>query len=160
MGKTYEALAVIAALFRHAPSARVLVLTHSEAMANTWAERWSRFREHAVSTNYRKYFHKGDSLRDIGDLGRGQLGFASYDRLKRMPTHELRCALERAFEGRYLRGPARRRLTWELLETRIAPTNGQIAGQIPRSALDRFWRTYFDPEKRTWRAERNAESTC
>jgi superfamily II DNA or RNA helicase len=151
MGKTYEALAVIAALFRHVPLARVLVLTHSQAMADTWAERWNWFREHAVAKKHQRHFHEGDSLYDIADLGRGRLGFASYDRLKRMPMHELRCALERAFEGRYLRGPARRRLAWELLGSRIAPTDGQLAAKIARGALNRLWRTYFDPETGTWR---------
>lgn len=151
MGKTYEALAVIGALFRHDSSARVLVLTHSHAMANIWAERWDWFREHAVAAASRKHFQKGELLYDISDLGRGRLGFASYDRLKRMPTHELRCALERCFEGRYLRATVRRRLAWELLETRVAPTDGKIADKIPRGALNRFWGTYFDPDERTWR---------
>lgn len=151
MGKTYEALAVIAALFRHNASARVLVLTHSRAMANTWAERWNWFREHAVAPAYREPLYEGGLLYDIGELGRGRLGFASYDRLKRMPTHELRCALERCFEGRYLHAPVRRRLVWELLETRVAPTDGALAERIPRRALDRFWKKHFDAKERAWR---------
>lgn len=151
MGKTYEALAVIAALFRNNVSARVLVLTHSHAMANTWAERWNWFREHAVAPAHREPLHEGDLLYDIGELGRGRLGFASYDRLKRMPTHELRFALERCFEGRYLQAPVRRRLAWELLGTRVAPMDGALAERIPRRALDRFWKKHFDAKERAWR---------
>lgn len=151
MGKTYEALAVIAALFRHDPSARVLVLTHSHAMAKTWRDRWDWFREHAVASKYRKGFHGGEILYDIRDLGRGRLGFASYDRLKQMPTDELRSALERCFEGRWLRRKDRRRLARELLGIQIAPTDGRVAEKIPRGALDRFWRAHFDGDGRTWR---------
>jgi hypothetical protein len=151
MGKTYEALAVIAALFRHDSSARVLVLTHSHAMANTWAARWEWFRERAVTSRHRHDLHEGELLYDIRDLGRGRLGFASYDRLKRMPTHELRCTLERCFEKRYLRAKLRRRLAFELLGTHDPPTDVEIADKISRGALDRFWRTHFDADERSWR---------
>ncbi len=150
MGKTYEALAVMAAILWHQPVARVLVLTHSHAMAKTWADRWIWFRECAVAPKYRDGLPDGELVYDSSDLGRAGLGFASYDRLKRMPTHEIRCALERCFQGRWLRAKVRRRLAWDLLGTHVAPTDGGVADQIPRGSLDRFWRKHFDPAERSW----------
>lgn len=150
MGKTYEALAVIATVFRHDPSARVLVLTHSHAMAETWSSRWDWLRANGVTSKHRNAFHEAEFLYDIRDLGRGRLGFASYDRLKRTPTHELRYALERCFQGRYLRAKIRRRLALELLGARVDPVDGILADKIPRRALDRFWREHFDAEEQYW----------
>lgn len=158
MGKTYEALAVIAALFKHVPKARVVVLTHNDPMAKTWWERWASFRNRAVAPDWRTYLHEGELLGDVGELARGSLEFASYDRLKRTPTHELRCALERCFQGRWLRSKARRRLAWELLKTRIAPTDGEIADGIPLGALDQFWRDHYDRKERTWQHPWGARS--
>lgn len=150
MGKTYEALAIIAALFRHQPSSRILVLTHSHPMATTWMDRWDRFRSHAVGRYVRPELPEGELLHHALHLGGTSLGFASYDRLKRMPAQELRCALERCFQGRYLRAPDRRRLARELLDTDIAPHGGDVADRVPQGALDRFWRAHFDPDHRTW----------
>ena len=151
MGKTYEALAVIATLFRHKPSARVLVLTHSHAMAETWASRWEWLQQSAIAAKHTTGIPESELLYDISDLGRGHLGFASYDRLKRMPTHELRCALERCFQGRYLRRKIRRRLAHELLGRHVDPIDGELADKISQGALDRFWRRHFATEERTWR---------
>jgi hypothetical protein len=158
MGKTYEALAVIAALFRHKRSARILVLTHSHAMAETWNGRWDGLRKDAVVSKYRDDLHEGELLYDIRDLGRGCLGFASYDKLKLMPTHELHCALERCFQSRYLRAKTRRRLVRELFGRKVDPIDGVLADKIPHGALDRFWRDHFDTDERSflhpWSARR------
>jgi len=44
MGKTYEVFGVIAPLLRVSKRARVVVLAHSEEMAQTWHDRWGQFR--------------------------------------------------------------------------------------------------------------------
>jgi superfamily II DNA or RNA helicase len=156
MGKTYEALAVIAAVFKHRPMARILVLTHSSSMADTWLERWNWFCDNTVARGIQDRFPKGNLIDDVRTLRSGQLGFASYDWLKRVPPNELRYALKRAFKGRWLRLKVRRRLVKDLFGKAIAPVKGEIAAKIPQRALDQFWKDNYDPESRNWWHPRSA----
>ena len=119
MGKTYEALAVIAALFAHVPTARVLVLTHSHAMAKIWAQRWDGFREHAVGHKRRALLAPSEILYDVADFGTGQIGFASYDRLKRMPSRGALLRPLAVLQGSVSAPETARQLLRDLLDVRL-----------------------------------------
>lgn len=154
MGKTYEVFAVVAALFRHVPKARVTVLTHSSQMATTWAERWSEFRKRTVR---HLVLPEGRQLGEPEAIGTGSLEFASYNAIKHVENHALHFALDQCFKGRWLRRKDHTRLRKALLNiplgTWVNPTL-----HFSRGALDSFWKNNYAADKRTWRSAEGARN--
>lgn len=147
MGKTYEAMAVVAGLLRHKPTARVVILAHSGPMVRTWHDRWESFCTHAVDPAIK--LPKGDILDEATEVGHGAIEFASFDKLKRVPKADLAAALGQCLNGRYLRTGNRRKLVKALLGTSMAGTNFEFS--MPKRARDAFWKSHYDKDKREWR---------
>ena len=118
MGKTYEVFGVIAAILRHNPSARIVVLAHSRSMADTWLRRWDGFRRGNVSSKHQAKMALGDSLWSTDEIGKPGLFFGSYETFKRASTEHQKAMLERVFDGSGLRERTRRRWRWELFGAR------------------------------------------
>jgi hypothetical protein len=156
MGETYEALAVIAAVFRLKPKARVIVLTHSGQMARVWRDRWQRFRLEAIPKMYSPKMSAGEFIENPNDIGSDQLSFGSYETVKNISKERMKIALFQTFKRRYLRRTTIRRLASDLLGTWARPET-EDGLRIPRRALDDFWKAHFDEESKCWKSVQAAE---
>jgi hypothetical protein len=156
MGETYETLAVIAAVFRLKPKARVIVLTHSGQMARVWRDRWQRFRLEAIPKMYSPKMSAGEFIENPNDIGSDQLSFGSYETVKNISKERMKIALFQTFKRRYLRRTTIRRLASDLLGTWARPET-EDGLRIPRRALDDFWKAHFDEESKGWKSVQAAE---
>lgn len=118
MGKTYEIFGVIAALFRHKPHARIMVLAHSHSMAETWLSRWESFRRENVTRNHQSVMAEGEILWSAEDIGKQGLFFGSYETFKRASTVHQRALLEWVLKGSGLHERTRKHRRWELFGRR------------------------------------------
>lgn len=154
MGKTYVALAVVAALFRHNPGSRIVILTHNEDMAKIWCARWEQLVQHTEPA-----LPRGNFLLQALDMGKKGLYFGSYDTFKRVPTDSIRALLEALLEGSGIHEPVRRKLRISLFGTRArgGDLNG-LLGKPSRTARDAFIARNYDRQARTWKSSRRAEA--
>ncbi len=118
MGKTYETFGVIAALLRHIPNARIVVLAHSFSMSEAWLFRWNRFRQENVTGKYRNKMTTGRLLSTADEIGKPGLFFGSYETFKRASTDHQRAMLEWVLNGSGLHESTRKGLRWELFRVR------------------------------------------
>jgi hypothetical protein len=100
-GKTYIALALAFATLAAKRNARVLILTHSRSMAQTWAARWRQEVAAMVTREWCSRFTEDWKARTISEYAAfvstleetnrsAAIMFASYDTLKLFNTHEER----------------------------------------------------------------------
>ncbi|OGR74267.1 MAG: hypothetical protein A2089_03765 [Elusimicrobia bacterium GWD2_63_28] len=88
MGKTFEALSVMAALLLHKPKANVLILASSRPMAKAWQERWHRLLDYKiVDSGVKKILVKNRWMSEAytpGDLTENKgITIASFSSVKR-----------------------------------------------------------------------------
>lgn len=166
-GKTYVALALAFATLASRRRARVLVLTHSRKMAETWAARWGQEVREMVAERWAGRFDADWKPRVLSQYEEfvaalketsrtSAILFASYDTLKRFHSHEgrRRCLLGaltlayRAHGVRLLRG---KRLH---LVKAVVPDGGAMPrrpASVSEAAAVRMLRDALDPVTRDWR---------
>lgn len=154
MGKTYVTFGVVAALLRHQPRARVVILTHSRGMAESWRDRWHDFCGGVTDGDA---LPTADALDDPADIGTSTLAIGSYEGAKRHDRHLQRTVLDRALAGLYLRRTTRRRLVRDLLGTGTHPKelpSGRRPSQADLLAIRRF----LDREVDAWTSRHGARA--
>jgi hypothetical protein len=142
MGKTYETFGVIAALFRHRPSARVIILTHSTHMADLWRERWKTFCEKAARA-HASALPRAAAMNGSHDFGERGLVIGSYETMKRVSGEQLGTMLERCLAGRGIWETTRRNLRRAIVGTGRPASAGLEGLREPsQAALDQIWKLY------------------
>lgn len=149
MGKTYVVFAVMAALFKSKPTARVLILAHSRQMARTWMERWERFCQENIRRE-RSTMPDGELLPHATDIAIDGLAFGSYDTIKHVSRAALEWALERILKGKH--ASTRRALRKSLLGSRRMPSGAEtlVSSGISAGDTRQFWRDYYDSDTGDW----------
>lgn len=154
MGKTYVALAVVAALYRRDSRSRIVILAHNADMAKTWCVRWGQLVEHTEAT-----WPKGQLLDDAQDMGREGLYFGSYETFKRVSTDSARAMLEALLEGSGIHEPIRRKLRLEIFGTRAR--GGDLDGLLgipSKTTRKLFIARNYDRQAKGWKSWRQAEA--
>lgn len=166
-GKTYIALALAFATLASRRCARVLVLTHSRKMAETWAARWGQEVREMVAARWAGRFDAvwkprvssqyEEFVAALEETSRtSAILFASYDTLKRFHSHEgrRRCLLGaltlayRAHGVRLSRGERAR------LVKAVVPDGGAMPrrpASVNEAAAVRMLKAALDPVTRDWR---------
>lgn len=159
MGKTYEALGVVAALLKHNPKARIVILAHSKDMAKTWLLRWQRFRSTAVEHKYRTQMPIGFKITGAEEMGKQGVLFGSYDSCKRASTDAQQAMLEYLFNGSGIHERTRRRLRFALFNKRRAAGTLE-SGMTPpsRGECRKLFSRLYDRNMGIWRSERETIS--
>jgi len=161
-GKTYVALAVAFARLANRPQGRVLVLTHSSHMANTWLDRWKqlekcvgkRWKNKWIAEEWssRRYFSIDELDHDASNGNLPHIAFASYETLKKFGDDEgevLYAALKQAYRWRQMRltRDERRQLTKDIVDCdfRRKIPRKRIGGKFAEQILK-----CLDPKTRRW----------
>lgn len=167
-GKTYVALAVAFAFLAKNPKARILILTHSQRMADIWIKRWctvvscAHVRWHGQSEHWQaKRFSALDALAEatIADT-LPALSVASYDTLKNYGSAEyaigcLSFALAQTPAGKELSSAEKRRLIETVVEEAKYSDFRAIARvQIPSVAVRKIL-SWLDLDLAIWKVGAN-----
>ena len=163
-GKTYVALAVAFACLAKRPKGHVLVLTHSNYMAQTWRARWNGLADCVAARWKGRWGDDGWTARpywsidrldqDASDKALPHIAFASYEALKKYGSGErdagyLLGALEvsERFTGLRLRPDERRALVKDMVECDLR----SIRRERPPSAQTRRVLAWLDRDTRWWK---------
>lgn len=152
MGKTYVTFGVVAALLHWQPKARVVILTHSRGMAESWRDRW---RDFLNGVSHGNDLPQALPLEDPADIGKSTLAIGSYEGAKRHDRHLQRSVLDLALAGLYLRRPTKRRLTRDVLGIGTHPEelpDGRRPSQVDLQAI----RRHLDRENGAWSSRHGA----
>jgi Type III restriction enzyme, res subunit/Helicase conserved C-terminal domain len=165
-GKTYVALALAFATLAAKRHARVLILTHSRSMAQTWAARWRQEVSEMVTHEWRDRFTGDWKPRTVNEYTAfvstleetkrsAAIMFASYDTLKLFNTHEdrrrqLLGTLQHMYRTHRIRlsGWERNRLVKEMVRSNNTMPRRPMS--VSARAAVRVLNESFDPETRDW----------
>lgn len=145
MGKTYVALGIIAAVRRHIPSARIVVLTHSTMMSGKWLSCWKQMLDGRAFGRHSPSLPDYEELESLSHLSSRKIFFGSYETFKRVSTEPQKIMLERVMSGRHLREKTKRMLRKQIFDTWAVPDEScSELRKTARADLDRIWCDYID----------------